>query len=73
MYDTSDFFSSFCTSEALGSVTLRCKSVSRIEVDTMKKNKSMNTTSGSDAVDMAGTSFFDVLCLNLAIPTSSSS
>ena len=69
MYITNSFLSSFSTSLAAGNSFLIFNSLSLITVATIKKNKSIKTISGSEAVFTAGKSpfffllNFDILCL----------
>jgi len=65
------FFSSFLDSVASGSLKLTFRSTSRITVVAIKKNKSIKTISGNEAVLMAPVSFFSPF-LNLDILFSSS-
>ena len=63
---TKDFFSIFLISVAFGVTTETNNVVSLITVVTMKKNKSMKTISGNEAVEIAGMPLFP-LFLNLLI------
>lgn len=52
------FFSNFCTDFTMGKTFFTITETSRIVVLTMKKNSNINTMSGKDAVEIAGTSLF---------------
>src|SRR6056297_647350 len=56
MYITLSFFSSFLISLAFGRILSTFKELSFITVTVIKKNKSINTISGNEAVDTAGVS-----------------